>query len=288
MSRQHILHTTPSQILAILLLTLLAGCTSAPVAERGDTVLVDYIGRYPNGTLFDTSIAYEAQNAGTYDARRDYMPLRVTIGDGEVIAGFEEALIGMRKGETKRAIITPEKGYGKRSASKVSTIPLIKTMPLRIVASREVRVPTQRFMVDHPDATEGSIIEQDRITYTVTTYGLDEVTLLRDAEPGEEILLPGTTWSSVVESVTPTAMTIRQQLEDGNVVRTGIAPGRVTIDGETATITLLLEQGGLLVHEELGTGIVTSVNATEATVDFNHPLAGETLHFELILIDVNR
>jgi FKBP-type peptidyl-prolyl cis-trans isomerase 2 len=82
-------------------------------AQKGDTVSVHYLGRYPGGKIFDTSMEKEAKSAGLYNAARDYKPLQVTLGTGKVIQGFDEALIGMKVNEEKDVVIPPEKAYGK-------------------------------------------------------------------------------------------------------------------------------------------------------------------------------
>jgi len=83
-------------------------------AQKGDTVHVHYVGRYPGGKVFDTSMEKEAVSAGLYNRARDYKPLQVTLGMGKVIAGFDEALIGMMVNEEKEVTIPPEKAYGKK------------------------------------------------------------------------------------------------------------------------------------------------------------------------------
>ena len=67
-------------------------------AKPGDTVKVHYTGKLPDGTVFDTSLNEE--------------PLEFTIGEGQVIPGFEEAVIGMNPGQTKITKIRPDKAYG--------------------------------------------------------------------------------------------------------------------------------------------------------------------------------
>lgn len=67
-------------------------------AKNGDSVKVHYTGKFEDGTVFDTS------------AERD--PLQFTIGEGQVVPGFEKAAVGMSPGETKTAKIPADEAYG--------------------------------------------------------------------------------------------------------------------------------------------------------------------------------
>ena len=67
-------------------------------AKHGDTVKVHYTGKLEDGTVFDTSI------------NRD--PLQFTIGEGQIIPGFEQAVVGMNPGESKTTKVPADKAYG--------------------------------------------------------------------------------------------------------------------------------------------------------------------------------
>ena len=82
-------------------------------AQKGDTISVHYVGKYVGGQVFDTSIESEAKKSGLFTPARDYKPLQVKLGAGQVIQGFEEALLGMAINEEKEVTIPPEKAYGK-------------------------------------------------------------------------------------------------------------------------------------------------------------------------------
>ena len=82
-------------------------------AQKGDIVSVHYLGKFPGGQVFDTSIESEAKKHGLHSPARDYKPLQVTLGAGQVIAGFEEGIIGMAVNEEKEVTLPPEKAYGK-------------------------------------------------------------------------------------------------------------------------------------------------------------------------------
>ena len=73
--------------------------------KSGDTVKVHYTGKFDDGTEFTTSI-----NNG---------PLQFTIGEGQVISGLEQAVMGMSPGEAKTAQILADQAYGSYQENKV-------------------------------------------------------------------------------------------------------------------------------------------------------------------------
>ncbi len=62
----------------------------------------------------------EAKKSGLYSPARDYKPLQVKLGAGQVIPGFEEAILGMAINEEKEVTIPPEKAYGKKGNHPMS------------------------------------------------------------------------------------------------------------------------------------------------------------------------
>lgn len=154
----------------------IAPTLSNGLAKMGDNVTVDYVLTLKNGTVVDTSLQAEAVKAGL-PPRPSYEPFQLTIGAGQVIPGFEEAIIGMKVGQEKTVELPPAKAYGERKPEGIISVPK-KTLA------------------------------QNNIT----------------AEVGQGIAL-----------------------------QTGQR------------------------------GIITAVNETDATIDFNHPLAGQTLVFRIIL-----
>jgi len=79
-------------------------------AKKGDTVKVHYTGKLTTGEIFDSS--EEGGNG----------PLEFTIGEGDVIPGFEEAVIGMSSGEAKTVTIPVEQAYGPRMDELVAEV----------------------------------------------------------------------------------------------------------------------------------------------------------------------
>lgn len=78
---------------------------SGEQAQVGDTVSVHYAGTLIDGTQFDSS----------YDRG---VPFEFTLGQGGVIAGWEEGVLGMQKGEIRELRIPSSKGYGAAGAGE--------------------------------------------------------------------------------------------------------------------------------------------------------------------------
>jgi FKBP-type peptidyl-prolyl cis-trans isomerase 2 len=78
--------------------------------QVGDTVIVNYTGRLEDGTIFDSSL-----NEGRE-------PLTSTLGQGQLISGFEDGLIDMVVGETKTIEIAPENAYGNYQSEMITIV----------------------------------------------------------------------------------------------------------------------------------------------------------------------
>ena len=76
-------------------------------ANEGDTVSVEYKGTLDDGSVFDESKE----------------PLTFTIGNKQVIAGFEKGVLGMEVGEEKDIVIEPEDAYGKVNPQLIQDVP---------------------------------------------------------------------------------------------------------------------------------------------------------------------
>ncbi len=98
-------------------------------------VEVDYVGRFPNGTIFDTSIESIGIAAGL--DKYSYSPLSVNLSNPNVIEGFYEGLLGMRVGEIREVYVPPEKGYVS-TESKFYGLPLIFTIYCLSIKIQEI------------------------------------------------------------------------------------------------------------------------------------------------------
>ncbi len=81
-----------------------------PEIKAGDTVHLLYTGRLEDGTVFDTT--------------GDDNPIEFVAGEGQLIEGVENAVLGMSTGDKKTVTIAPDEGYGPRRDDLVETVPL--------------------------------------------------------------------------------------------------------------------------------------------------------------------
>lgn len=77
--------------------------------KSGDTITVNYTGKFESGEVFDSSEGRE--------------PLKFTVGAGQLIKGFDTAVIGMVPGDKKEVTIPPEEGYGPKNDEMTAELP---------------------------------------------------------------------------------------------------------------------------------------------------------------------
>ena len=118
-------------------------------AEVGDLVSVHYTGKLKNGEVFDSS------------KERD--PLEFTVGNKEMLAGFEDGVVGMKPGESKSVTLEPENAFGGRREDLLLKLPK-KEFPQNITPSVGLQLRL-------------SNAEGNEMTVVITEVGEDSVTL---------------------------------------------------------------------------------------------------------------
>ena len=83
--------------------------------QAGDAISVHYVGTLDDGSQFDSS-----RDRGT--------PLSFTVGSGQMISGFDEAVRGMTLGEIRTVRLEPSGAYGERDESLVVTVPMTEDL----------------------------------------------------------------------------------------------------------------------------------------------------------------
>jgi peptidylprolyl isomerase len=137
-------------ILAAILMigVMMTGCNT-PQAKYGDTVQVHYTGKLADGTVFDSSVELD--------------PFEFTLGAGQVIPGFEKAVLGMKVGEKKTVNIPVDEAYGPRRDEMVAELPREK------LPSDMTPEVGQQLVMRQPDGSE--------IIVTITEVSDEAVTI---------------------------------------------------------------------------------------------------------------
>lgn len=246
---------------------LLAGCLSqggpsvtpqatakASIAgvEYGDNVSVDFIGIVKStGEVFDTTEEDIAMDPNIpkitgFVPRESYEPLSFIVGSGEIIPEFEEAILGLKEGEEATIELPPEKAFG-------------EVDPNLIVSS--------------PRNAEFSIVEE---------VSLENYVMAMKKEPiVGDIVNVTPYWSTEITNITNGTVVLTHLPVNDSIVKTAYGPARVTTNGTTIFMRLLPEINTTVYSVYGGIGKIIDFNESFVTVDFNHPLAGETLIFKI-------
>lgn len=130
---------------------------SKVAVKKGDVISVDYVGS-TGGKVFDTSLKAEAEKAGL-PLRPSYAPLSFTVGAGQMIPGFDAAVVGMKVGEEKTIDLPPEQGYGMPSNDMILNLSRDKFQELAAL-----QVGSQ---VMSPEGAQGIVTGFDNKSITV-------------------------------------------------------------------------------------------------------------------------
>ncbi len=102
------------------------------VVKKGDTVKVEYVGKLEDGTVIDSSDQHDK-------------PLEFVAGEGQLIKGFDDAVMGMEEGDEKEVTITPNEGYGEHNPE------LVRDMPRNIFPEDQKLEKNMVYILNLPD-----------------------------------------------------------------------------------------------------------------------------------------
>jgi peptidylprolyl isomerase len=118
-------------------------------AKNGDKVKVHYTGRLDNDNVFDSS--------------REREPLEFQLGSGQLIPGFEEAVLGMDTGETKTFKIQANQAYGEHREELVQQVPR-----QQFPTDMEVKIG-QRFQINQQEEEQPLVVTVTEVSDTSVT-----------------------------------------------------------------------------------------------------------------------
>ncbi len=239
-------------------------------AKLGDKVAINYTGSFEDGTIFDTSFMEVAQDDNVYpkalsfSEKGVYKPLVFIVGNGDVIKGFDDGVLGLGIGQTRTITVPPEDGYGDSDPNLIVEINLEEKLPL---FTTDLNI-TDFKEIYSIDPVVGSSVVENNWGWNAVVYFVNEdtglVTLKHEPEIGEVIDYNGA-WESEVIGIDSSSneITIRHLLKDSDANR--------------------------IYHEEdNGAFIVVDVDTAggTATLDYNRQVVGKTLIFKITLVEI--
>ena len=118
-------------------------------AKKGDTVKLKYRGKIEDETEF------------TFP--NDDAPIELTIGDGSMIPGFENAIVGMTSGEKRTITVFPEEGFGHKRQDLIVNVDRVDVPPhIKLTLGKNLIVKTG---------------DEEELTVTVTDINDDIITI---------------------------------------------------------------------------------------------------------------
>jgi len=140
-------------------------------AKTGDKVKVHFTGYLEDGTVFGSTM--------------DEEPFEFTIGEKNMLPGFENAVVGMQKGDIKTITLSPEDAYGPHKKELVSAMErsgFPKEISLEVGKRLRVRTQDGKYtMVTIKDFTEDSIVldENDPLAGKTLTFKIELVDIIQ-------------------------------------------------------------------------------------------------------------
>lgn len=225
-------------IILIAVILLFSGCVGQKTVKTGDNISVDYTGSLPGGKIFDTSIESVAKENNLYAPDREYKLLKLTVGKGEVIPGFDEGVVGMKVGETKTLTIPPEKAYGQSNPMMIQIIPITEDVPAIRVMPMATRVIPKVFEVPRDqfektlgkDHKIGEVVKIPETNINLTILNITSiVSLSYNLKAGDHIWSSRAPWNESVVKIDEKNITLKANLSENDTVQMQDAPWNETV-----------------------------------------------------------
>ncbi len=248
-----------------------------PVAERGDEVKVDYVGKFVDGRIFDTNIENMGRNdsypkSSTFDSNKQYQELSFIVGAGSMVAGFDEGVMGMEEGQTKSISVPADKGYGEADPLLIYMIPIVDTVPLYESITRA-----------EFDANYSSEIIQAGITtshhfwgWPVRIVSIDNASVTIENNPAFGENYRGFSWNTTITDIS----TSKGEINLKHLVG-------IEVDNPIITPAMYRKYDNSLPMNANDKGVATVEN-NQIIIDFNREVVGKTLIFEVTLKVLNK
>jgi len=268
--------------------------STAPTAQVGDNVTVNYIGQYGNGSqagkTFDTSLWSVYINNQTYPkslqfshgtAQADYTPLPVYVGaanapyviDGvnytPVVTGFWQGMLGLHLNQTRWVTFPDSLGYQQLNPSCTQVVPLSFTVPVLTT------VATPQFATYYPGVTPSPGVTFPDPTYKWTDliFSMNSTDITVEALTSVGFVAAVSGWNATVTAVNATTISLLNDITPqnyGSILGT-FSTSRSCDGGNPSPAFTILS--------------VNTGNGT-FTENWNSAVAGFTLTFRITLVQI--
>jgi FKBP-type peptidyl-prolyl cis-trans isomerase 2 len=215
-------------------------------------------GAVKSGDVVQVLYTGKYENGSVFDSGN----ITFRVNNSEVIRGFDEAVINMKVGDKKTVTIAPANAYGFPDPNKILIIPLTTEL------NRTQNITEQAFnLTFNVPPVVNSTYRVEGMAWYVRVMSINNGTVLMANEP-----INGTSFD----------------LKDSLGNKYGI--GTIDVEGEKIIVRYHPTIGSVVTSVtglgSVSVGRITSANATDMSIDFNSPLAGKTLVFDITLLNV--
>lgn len=279
-------------LILITAIILFSGCVqnSQKAVKIGDNVTVDYTGSLMNGKVFDTSIESIAKE-NNLSVTKQFKPLQLTVGKGQIIKGFEDGIIGMKVGESKTLTIPPEKAYGPKNPQLIRSFPIIEIIPLTRTFPKVLEIPVDQFNQSFgPVYKIGQDVKipETNINLTIQDITPSNITVLYNLKVGDELSQVGGPWNEIVINVDDKNITTRSEVKKNDIVQLkGVPWNSTVVELDSNNITLKHNSIPDTKIQSPNGPVNIHFNETDIIIDQNSELAGETLIFSVTIRSID-
>ena len=167
--------------------------------KKNDFIELDFTAKIKEtGKVFDTTLLEEAKKAALPAKEGELKPLKICVGQGMIVTGFDNALEGKETGKNYTIELKPKEAFGERNAK------LIKVIPIRVFTEKEIipisgmmltldgilariaSVSGGRVVVDFNNPLAGKVIEYNFSVKRQITRTEEKLAVLADFYLGEK------------------------------------------------------------------------------------------------------
>lgn len=214
-----------------------------PGVEMKDLVAINFVLAMTNSSVVDTNNESLAKEYGIGDYVKG--PFRFIVGQSSKLKGFDEAIVGMKLGETRTKVIEPSEAVMQvvinrtRSVMRNQPFPRYSPMAIKKFEERFKRKPVINDVVVHPE-----------LPWPIKVINMTDRNVLVEAlaEEGRSYQLPGFEWKSLVLVKSKNDMLVRHNPSEGQVITTEFGPAVVGLETGRMLLTYQAKQGDIIQH----------------------------------------